>query len=139
MSKLNGDVIFLILQEFSNNSKLLYSCLLVNKIWCETAVPILWNNPYCQPNARKMLLNTILLHLSEESRENLKGQGIDFFIETHQQPLFNYISFWKHLDSGFFGDMIIENIGESKISVVSNEIMKLFNNGNTKFTHLHMN
>ena len=29
----------------------------------------------------------MLLHLSEESRENLKNQEIDLFTETHQQPM----------------------------------------------------
>jgi hypothetical protein len=73
MSKLNKDVIFLVLKEFSNNRKFLHPCLLVNRTWCETAVPILWSNPYCRTdNAKNILFNVILLHLSEESRENLK-------------------------------------------------------------------
>src|ERR1043165_9163845 len=99
MSKLNKDVIFLILKNFSDDRKFLYSCLLVSRAWCETTVPILWENPYCQTdNAKKMLFIVILLHLSEESRKTLKNQEINRFVETHrQQPLFDYISFWRHL------------------------------------------
>ena len=118
-----------------NNRKFLNPCLLVNRIWCKLTVSILWNNPYCLTNKTKnKLFNVILLHLSKESRENLKTQEIDLFIETHHQPLFDYINFWKHLDLDLLEDMIIRNIGKSKISIVKNEIMKLFVNGNT-FTY----
>jgi hypothetical protein len=137
MSKLNNDIIFLILKEFSNDLNLLNSCLLVNKTWCEIAVPILWNDPFCRTvRAKKRLLRVILLHLSEESREYLKTQEIDLFVEIHQQPLFNYINFWRHLNLRNLEDIInhIENVEMSKISIVMNETMKLFINRNTKFT-----
>ena len=45
MSKLNKDVVFLILKELQNDGKSLYSSLLVNRIWCEAALPVLWNDP----------------------------------------------------------------------------------------------
>ncbi|RGB25485.1 hypothetical protein C1646_771652 [Rhizophagus diaphanus] len=35
MSKLNEDVIFLILKELQNDPSSLYSCLLINRTWCE--------------------------------------------------------------------------------------------------------
>jgi hypothetical protein len=125
MSKLNDDVIFLILKELSNDRKLLYSCLLVNRTWCEKAVPILWNKPYClKYNAKKILFNVILLHLSEESRKILKTKEIDFFVETHQKPLFNYINFWRHLNLCHLESMIENNVERPKISTVKNEIMK---------------
>ncbi|PKK64177.1 hypothetical protein RhiirC2_757131, partial [Rhizophagus irregularis] len=95
MLKLNKDVIFLILEELQDDNKSLYSCLLVNRTWCETTVPILWKNParqyYSTNNAYNILLNVILLHLSEESRNNLKYQGINLFMKPYQRPLFNYI------------------------------------------------
>ncbi|PKC03832.1 hypothetical protein RhiirA5_423153 [Rhizophagus irregularis] len=50
MSKFNKDILFLIfekLQNNSKNSKFLFSCLMVNRIWCETMIPILWKNPWC--------------------------------------------------------------------------------------------
>src|SRR4051812_34191487 len=98
MLRFNKDVLFLTLKELQNDGKSLHSCLLVDRTWCETAIPILWKNPskFClNNNASNILFNVILLHLSEESTENLKNQKIDIFTETHQRPLFNYISFWK--------------------------------------------
>ncbi|CAG8694481.1 14391_t:CDS:1, partial [Rhizophagus irregularis] len=45
MAKLNKDILFLIFEELQVDSKTLFSCLMVNKIWCETVTPILWRNP----------------------------------------------------------------------------------------------
>jgi hypothetical protein len=133
MSKLNLDVIFLIIKNLSDDTKSLLSCLLVNRIWCEVTVPFLWKSPFynmatnkliakswcgtprnnnyiANLYAKKKLLNVILLHLSEESREHLKNQKVNFFVKTHQQPLFDYISFWKRLNLSHFENMIVENI-----------------------------
>ena len=46
MSKLNKDILFLLFEELQDDSKSLFSCLLVNRLWCETVVPILWENPW---------------------------------------------------------------------------------------------
>src|SRR5688500_3189396 len=98
MSKLNKDILFLILVELKIDRKSLYSCLLVNRTWCETTVLILWKDPLklCPSDNKRILLDVILLHLPEESRDILKNQEIVFFTELCQCPLFNYISFWKH-------------------------------------------
>jgi hypothetical protein len=45
MSKLNRDVLYLILKELHNDKKLHY-CFLANKIWCEIIIPFLWRNPW---------------------------------------------------------------------------------------------
>src|SRR4051812_39470595 len=106
----NEDVFFLILKELQNDGKSLHSCLLVNRTWCETTIPVLWKNPskFCRTkNAHDILFNVILLHLSEESRENLKNQKIDLFTEIRQRPLFNYISFWRYLNVIFLNVLII--------------------------------
>jgi hypothetical protein len=143
MLKLNKDVIFLILEELQEDNKSLYSCLLVNRTWCETTVPILWRNParqyYSTNNAYSILFNVILLHLSEESRNYLKNQGIVLFMEPYQRPLFNYISFWRHLDLFFLEHMMnvfVMDIVKSKTFIIEDEIFKLFINGNTNFVSL---
>src|SRR5688572_347728 len=119
MSRLNKGVLFLILKELQNDGKSLHSCLLVDRTWCETTIPILWKDPFkfC-PNdsAKSVLLNVILLHLSEESRENLKNQKIDLFTKTHQRPLFNYISFLRYLKL-FNLERMIDN-SKTSISII---------------------
>jgi hypothetical protein len=99
MVELNKNMLSLILKELQNDGKSLYSCLLVNKTWCEIIVPILWEVPgRFKPNnnAIKILFNTIVSHLSKESKNTLKENGINF-IEQYEQPLFNYVSYWKGL------------------------------------------
>src|SRR6266496_3742757 len=141
---LNKDVLFLIFEELKNDEKSLYSCLLVNRTWCITAVPILWRDPdqsyFLSDNSMNILFNVILLHLSEESRDILKNQGINNIItETYKRPLFNYINFWKYLDLSLIENIISSKmIKKSKRSIIRNETLKLFINRNTKFNHIHI-
>ncbi|GBB88580.1 hypothetical protein RclHR1_15110003 [Rhizophagus clarus] len=144
LKQLNDDIIFLILKELKDDNKTIYSCLFVNRIWCKMTVPILWNDPvkqfrtYPSKNVYIILFNVLFLHLSEKSRNNLKNQGIDLFIEAYQKPLFNYISYWKHLNLYFLESMMMnvdKNIEKSKTSIVRNELLNLFDI-NTKFSSL---
>ena len=46
MLTLDNDVLFLIVKKLQNDKKSLHSCLLVDRTWCGTTVPILWKNPH---------------------------------------------------------------------------------------------
>ncbi|CAG8733311.1 22034_t:CDS:2 [Rhizophagus irregularis] len=140
MVYLINDVLYSIFEELRNDKKSLYSCLLVDRTWCVVAVPILWKNPtrtdnpnyYLSEKVVCALFNVIYSHLPVELRE--------YDIETYQHPSFNYINFWRHLDFDHL-NCIIERklIGTSNDSIVSNirnEMLKLFINRDTKFTHL---
>src|SRR3954466_12285276 len=139
---INANVLFLIFKELKYDKSSLFSCLLVNRTWCETVVPILWRNPWISKHNPKIikLFNVILLHLSEESRNILKNQGIDNLItEVYQRPLFNYIYFWKDLKLSFIENLISsKEFEKSKISIITNEILKIFINRNTKFIYLNI-
>jgi hypothetical protein len=125
MSKLNKNILYLIFEELQYDKNALHSCLLVNKIWCETIVPILWKNPWKYLIRRKVLLKVILSHLSDELKNNLlKNKGIRIF---YQGPLFKYISFCRHLNLSEI-DNIISIYKQIKIKV----------NENTKCTHLYI-
>ncbi|GBC11261.1 uncharacterized protein OCT59_025599 [Rhizophagus irregularis] len=136
MSKLNRDVLYLIFKELHNDKYTLHSCLLVNKTWCEVAIPILWRNPwkYLNYSKGKFLLDVIISHLSDESMKNIKSQGIDFTINSYKKPSFNYINFFKHLNL----NAIKELVKRSEMLIIYNEIIRLFINVNTKFTHLYI-
>src|SRR4051812_6675489 len=110
MSKLNKDCLSLIFEELYDDKNSLYHCLLVNKLWCETVIPILWRDPWfvlrkknnlsIQVHDRaKSFVNIILLHLSEESKNSLTIQGVDIFsrLPLKQKPLFDYIRFCKYI------------------------------------------
>ncbi|GBB94114.1 hypothetical protein RclHR1_22950002 [Rhizophagus clarus] len=140
MSMLNRDVIFLILEELQNDNKSLYSCLLINRTWCETTIPILWRDPTrhnLTDDACKILFNVILLHLSKESRNNLKNQKINPFIKTYRKPLFNYISFWRHFDLCFLERVMNDfKMKNSKLSIFKDEIIKVLINNVNKLISL---
>ncbi|GBC17461.1 uncharacterized protein OCT59_003757 [Rhizophagus irregularis] len=139
MSKLNGDVLNLIFKVFHSDNKTLYSCLLVNKTWCEVVIPFLWKDPWKDliGENENLLLNVIISHLSDELINNLKSQGVDFLTNSYTKPLFNYISFCKHLNLNVIERMINANIF-IETSTVKNEVINLFINENTKFTHLYI-
>src|ERR1044072_4119812 len=139
MSNLNRDVLYLIFKELQYDKKSVHSCLTVNRIWCEIIVPILWKNPwnYLKKEREASLLSVIVSHLPDESKNSLRCQGIHCF--SYLKPLFNYIRFCTHLNLDKINKMIhtIYSIhDESKISIFKNEIINLFINENTKFTHL---
>ena len=147
MSKLNKDVVFLILKELQNDRGTLHSCLFVNKAWCEIIVPMLWKNPWKYLTANTnikvkiSLLNVIVSHLLNETKEilkkNLKSQ--DIVLSAQQRPLFNYISFCRYLKLHNLDEIIVlsEDIIENpEASITRNEVLKLFVNKNTK--HLYI-
>src|SRR2546421_12555375 len=99
---LNRDILYLIFEELQNDNdsrKALHSCLSVNKIWDEINISILWKNPwkYLKMGKEKLLINVIISHLSDESRDNLISYT-NPLTHSYQRPLFDYISFCRHLD-----------------------------------------
>jgi hypothetical protein len=141
MSKLYRDILYLIFEELQDDKKSLALCLTVNKNWCEVIIPILWKNPwryYLTNEKMKLLLNTIILHLSDEAKNDL-SQNYDFFTISYKKPSFNYISFCKHLNLEII-ENIIEEILNTHINFkeIKNDILNLFINENMEYTHLYI-
>src|ERR1700753_3807320 len=98
MNKLNIDCLVLIFDEMEKKS--LYSCLLVNKEWCNIVVPILWKKfswdlkfPYVEVNSKK-LFNTIFSCLPPSSKQLLSDNGVKLpSAVLSGAPLFDYIGF----------------------------------------------
>src|SRR6266511_573942 len=67
----------------------LYSCLLVNRLWCKISVRILWMTIHNY--------NTLITCLPNESKEILYENGIIISTSTSKFPTFNYASFCKVL------------------------------------------
>ncbi|EXX57598.1 uncharacterized protein OCT59_024788 [Rhizophagus irregularis] len=101
MSKLNKDILFLIFEELRDDSKSLFSCLMVNRLWCETVIPILWRNPWCYDikySNKNYLFIIISSYLSEDIKESLTRQGIQLPSVTYQPLLFDYLSFCRSIN-----------------------------------------
>jgi hypothetical protein len=130
MSNLNRDVLYLIFEQLHDDKRTLFSCLLVNKVWCETIIPILWRNPWksLKNENETLLLNVIISHLSNVSRNKIGKHS--FLTNSYQKPLFDYISYCRHLN--------LDEIGKIIHKVLKVEILNRFINENTKFTHFYM-
>jgi hypothetical protein len=130
MSKLNRDILNQIFQDLNdlintnpNNvkkyKKSLHSCLLVNKLWCEIMIPILWSYPYNYVYKKDSLFNIFISHLSDDSIKFLKDENI---IEENFQKRklsFNYVIFCKYLN-------YIDKIFPKRSKLLKKEIYKLF-------------
>ncbi|PKK59061.1 hypothetical protein RhiirC2_795374 [Rhizophagus irregularis] len=142
MSQLSEDILYLVFKVLKDDKKTLYSCLLTNRTWCRIAVPILWKNPWnLKDSGWKQMLNVIISHLSNESRNILKNICIDllpFLTNPYQNPLFDYISFCRHLDLVSIDYIILKFTNKESNSILTNEIINLFINGSRKFTHLYI-
>ncbi|EXX53765.1 uncharacterized protein OCT59_012730 [Rhizophagus irregularis] len=109
MSKLNKDILFLIFEEFQYDSKSLFSCLMVNRFWCETVIPILWRNPWCYDIKyydKDYLFIIIASYLSDDIKEFLKRLGIQKPLVSRKSLLFDYLSFCRNVDINVLSSII---------------------------------
>ncbi|GBB87419.1 hypothetical protein RclHR1_01390009 [Rhizophagus clarus] len=114
MSKLNKDVLLYIFEELQYDSRFLFSCLMVNRFWCETVIPILWRNPWCYDiyyNNKNYLFIIIASYLSDDIKECLIRQGIRLPSFSCQSLLFDYLSFCRSINVNTIS--IITSIGSS--------------------------
>ena len=89
MSQLLADCLNEIFEYLEEDGVSLRSCLLVNRLWCEVSVGILW---------RKIQnYSTLFACLPNESKEILYKDGIITSTLTSKPPMFNYATFCKVL------------------------------------------
>jgi hypothetical protein len=135
MFKLNRDILYLIFKELQDDKKTLFSCLMINKTWCEMVIPLLWKNPWIYHPAGVLdteLYGVIISHLSEDSKNKLEIQGVV------ERPLVNYINYCKHLNLRCLNNVINTFYEESSLNIIKKEIFSLFINENTRLTHLYI-
>ncbi|GBB87436.1 hypothetical protein RclHR1_01390026 [Rhizophagus clarus] len=114
MAKLNKDVLFLIFEELQDDSKSLFSSLMVNRLWCETVIPILWKNPWCYDinyYNKNNLFTIISSYLSDNVKELLMRQEIQLPLVSYESLLFDYLSFCRSINVNTIS--IITSIGSS--------------------------
>ncbi|EXX58032.1 hypothetical protein RirG_201620 [Rhizophagus irregularis DAOM 197198w] len=122
MSHLVEDCLRIIFTKLQYDSNSLYSCILVNSLWCMIGVQILWKNPYetlNNPSSKKLL-----------NENNVVTLSIPF---STNKPLFNYISFSSKISSELIYNMGLALINEvlnsyeyqEKYKILEQEIYKL--------------
>src|SRR6266496_6043706 len=93
MSQLLADCLNDIFEYLKNDMVTLHSCLLVNHLWCEVSVRILWRDTL---NYSTSKFRTLIACLPNESKEILYKDGIIISTpKTSKFPIFNYASFYK--------------------------------------------
>src|SRR2546421_2218755 len=97
MPQLPADCLNEIFEYLEKDKVTLRSCLLVNRLWCEVSVRILWRE------IRNY--NTLIACLPNESKEILSKSGVASSILASKPPMFNYASFCKILET----DKFLEN------------------------------
>src|SRR6266542_1631229 len=109
MPELNKDILFLIFEELQDDSKSLFSCLMVNRLWCETVIPILWRNLWrytISYDDKVSLYYIITFFLSDDIKE--------FLTKQHPQSiLFDYLSFCRSINVDILNTII--SIGSSSL------------------------
>ncbi|CAB5182285.1 unnamed protein product [Rhizophagus irregularis] len=89
----------LIIQYFQNDFSTLYSCILVNRLWCRLAIPLLWEDPFSIPAKNCRFIEIYLYNSSEDDRAKINRFGINIIPSN---TLFNYPSFIKRFNTHKF-------------------------------------
>jgi hypothetical protein len=95
------EITYDILKYFQNDFTTLHSCILVNRLWCRLAIPLLWENPFSILTGNYNFINIYLENLNDE----LKAKLNEYEITINSSPsntLFNYPNFIKYLSTQKF-------------------------------------
>ncbi|GBB86751.1 hypothetical protein RclHR1_13150007 [Rhizophagus clarus] len=128
MSQLPTDCLNEIFEFLENDKFTLYSCILVNRFWCEVSVRIFWRDIW---NYSISNFRTLVACLPNESKEILYKNGIIISTPTLKTPIFNYASFCKNLSVNrvhYKIEKLLNNQQNihNKTHIVTQEIFKMF-------------
>ncbi|GBB84939.1 hypothetical protein RclHR1_11510003 [Rhizophagus clarus] len=144
--QLPADCLNEIFEYLEKDKPALYSCLLVNRLWCEVSVEILWKNiwnfkSYRQKYSQKVassLLSTFITCLPNDSKEVLYKNEIFISTPTPKQSLFNYVAFCKVLSIIDINEIVYNALKDipcinllsvdDRNRLVTNEVTKMFTN-----------
>ncbi|GBC05438.1 hypothetical protein RclHR1_06220011 [Rhizophagus clarus] len=88
-----------IIKYFQNDYSTLHSCILVNRLWCRLAIPLLWEDPFSMKLPKNYRFIEIYLNnLNEEDKRKLKEYNINENLFP-SNTLFNYPGFIKCLNT----------------------------------------
>ncbi|GBB84232.1 hypothetical protein RclHR1_10860002 [Rhizophagus clarus] len=132
MSQLPADCLYEILEHLEDDQFTLYSCILVNRFWCEISVKIFWRDVYSYNTSK---FKTLIACLPIESKKILHDNGIIISTSTSKFPTFNYATFCKVLFINIVYYRIRELLEDqktispqdlnNKTQIVVNEIFKM--------------
>ncbi|CAG8483907.1 6569_t:CDS:1 [Cetraspora pellucida] len=142
--------IFRIVGEY--NIKSLYPCLLVNKLWCESAALMLWKKPFevTSLRASAQLVSIYFLFFSQETKDTLLNMDrIDVSHPTLKHPKMDYLAYLRYVDFNMVYRAVrmwvshqtlnepfhsgLKKIQSKQSSRIVEELGKLFTNGSSLY------
>ncbi|PKY58347.1 hypothetical protein RhiirA4_480189 [Rhizophagus irregularis] len=105
MYRLPADCLNEIFKYLEDDKITLNSCILINRLWCQISIRILWRNvnDYSTSN-----FSTLIACLPSESKNILNKQKIIISTPTLEFPTFNYATFCKILSVNQVHEKIME-------------------------------
>ncbi|RGB39193.1 hypothetical protein C1646_740245 [Rhizophagus diaphanus] len=79
-----------IIQYLRDDISTLYSCALVNRLWCRIAIPLLWEDPFSVPTQKFDFIKILLRSLNDEDKTRLIVKYGFNNNEFSPKTLFNY-------------------------------------------------
>ncbi|GBB86041.1 hypothetical protein RclHR1_01250004 [Rhizophagus clarus] len=87
------EITSVIIQYCWNDFSTLYSCILVNRLWCRLAIPLLWEDPFSIKSPdNHHFIKVFLSNLNDDDKTKLNDYGINYNLFP-LNTLFNYPSF----------------------------------------------
>src|SRR3954466_13346927 len=108
-----------IIQYFQTDFSTLHSCILVNRLWCRLAIPLLWENPFSISTGNYHFVKIYLYNLNDDDKMKLKDCGIKIN-NPFPSNIFNYPSFIKYLNMCKVFNSIIRSMSFGLIDSFNN-------------------
>ncbi|PKK66433.1 hypothetical protein RhiirC2_784780 [Rhizophagus irregularis] len=117
-----------VIKYFKNDFSTLHSCILVNRLWCRLAIPLLWENPFSIPTRNCKFIEIYLNNLNDDLKSKLNEYKIIDNLFSSSNTLFNYPGFLKYLSTRelihtierWFENVLIRNRIFKRDSEISN-------------------
>ncbi|CAG8476733.1 9766_t:CDS:1 [Racocetra fulgida] len=103
---LPADCLIEIFSHLKDDHKLLQSCVLVNRLWSRSSVPILWVRPL-KDSTLLSIIDVYMSYLTDLERIHLVDNGISV-TNRRQNPIFDYVSFLRHVSMGSLYTIVLK-------------------------------
>ncbi|GBC22019.1 uncharacterized protein OCT59_023930 [Rhizophagus irregularis] len=87
-----------VIKYFQNDHSTLYSCTLINRLWCRLAIPLLWENPFSSRTGNYNFIEIYLHNITDDIKTELNECKI-INNSLPSNTLFNYLKFLKYLNT----------------------------------------
>ncbi|CAG8445366.1 846_t:CDS:1 [Cetraspora pellucida] len=107
LMNLPTDCLVEILGHLKYDTSSLYSCILVNRLWCKLSIPLLWCSPFeftRYNNKSDLIIETYVSCFSDDEKKQFYDNI--FLIPDFQKPAFNYPIYLHNLDIPTFENAV---------------------------------